>query len=148
MRHTLPAVLLSVALGGCAAMTEHEIGVADGRLKPCGAWPRCVSSNDPDKHVDRIRLAVPARAAWPRVADTVAGMPRTRIVARTDTYLHAEVDSPWGWYIDDLELLIVGERELDVRSTGRIGYYDFQVNRERVEALRRALVDQGLALGP
>ena len=33
-----------------------------------------------------------------------------------------------------------------MRSTGRIGYYDFGVNRERIEALRTRLVESGVAL--
>lgn len=140
----LAAALL---LGGCAAFTEHEVGIADGRLKPCGDWPRCVSSADTgEKAVAPIRLREPADLVWPRVRDAVLAIERVRRVDERPGYLRAEIDSPWGWYIDDLELLARGERVLDVRSTGRIGYYDFGVNRERIEALRTRLVESGVAL--
>ena len=143
MRKLIPVAAL--LLGGCAAFTEHRVGIEQGRLLPCGAWPRCVSSNDPDKHIAPIDLRVPADQAWPKVLEAVAGMPRTRVVESTAGYLRAEIDSPLGWYVDDLELLITGPAKLDVRSTGRIGYYDFQVNRERVDLLRKRLIELGIA---
>ena len=56
--------------------------------------------------------------------------------------------SPWHVYTDDLELLWLPEhKRVEVRSSSRIGYYDFGVNRERVEALRARLLEQG-ALKP
>lgn len=67
-------------------------------------------------------------------------MARTRIVEEQADYLRAEITSPWHFYTDDLELLLrPHQKQIAVRSTGRIGYYDFEVNRDRVEALRTAL---------
>lgn len=72
-------------------------------------------------------------------------MERTRIVDEGTNYLHAEVVSPWHVYTDDLELLLrPAERRIDVRSSARIGYYDFEVNRDRVELLRERLAERGL----
>ena len=138
------AVLLTCALGGCASL-GGEAGLVEGRLKPCAPAPHCVSSlaTEPRHRIEAFTLADPA-TGWVRLADVVAARPRTTIVTREDRYLHAEVASPWGVYTDDLELLRGDGGRVDVRSTSRIGYYDFGVNRERVEALRAALVEAGV----
>lgn len=141
----LPLVTLAA---GCASMTERSTGLVDGGLTDCPAAPRCVSSQagDPDKRVPALRLQQPADQAWPAVREAVAGMPRTTIVTADDRYLHAEVVSPWRVYTDDLELLLEPEAgRIQVRSSARIGYYDFQVNRERMEALAERLEARGVA---
>lgn len=140
----LPAVLLAA---GCAGMTERSTGIVDGGLTDCPAAPRCVSSQagDPDKRVPALRLQEPADRAWPMVREAVAAMPRTTIVTVDDRYLHAEVISPWRVYTDDLELMLEPEAgRIQVRSSARIGYYDFQVNRERVESLADTLEARGV----
>ena len=63
--------------------------------------------------------------------------------------MHAESTSALMGYVDDLELALgaAGDR-IEVRSASRIGYGDGGVNRERVEALRAALVNAGVVLQP
>lgn len=134
---------------GCASLTEHRVGLVNGNLAPCPDAPRCVSSraDDPDKRVAPFALSgdVAPDTAWAEVRDAVASMPRTTIVDRRPDYMRAEVISPWHVYTDDLELLLRREtRLIHVRSTGRIGYYDFEVNRDRVEALRATLRRDGV----
>lgn len=85
---------------------------------------------------------------WARVGEAVRASERTTIVVADDRYVHAEVVSPWRVYTDDLELLRGEGDRVDVRSTSRIGYYDFGVNRERVEALRRRLAEAGAIRSP
>lgn len=143
----LTLLLLAIALGGCARFSERSTGLVDGALTPCPAWPRCVSSQarDPDKQVAPLRLVDSRNATWEQVKTLVDNMPRTRVVSAHDNYLHAEVTSPWGVYTDDLELLRTpASTTVQVRSSARLGYYDFQVNRERVEMLRQRLADAGL----
>lgn len=148
---TLLTVLL--LMSGCSAFTEHSTGLTADRsqLTVCPSWPRCVSSDSPrvERYVAPLALSAEGIAMgqhlWPKVVETVRAIERARIVENTENYLHAEIDSPWDFYIDDLELHWRPEaKTIAVRSSGRIGYYDFEVNRKRVEALRNALIDQGL----
>ena len=83
-------------------------------------------------------------AVFERLKDMVADLPRTVIVAGTDTYLHAECRSPRG-FVDDLECrLCPAGRVIHVRSASRIGLlWDVGVNRARVETLRRRLAGAG-----
>lgn len=136
---------LALALSGCGAMTEHRVGVVEGELTECPQWPRCVSSQaaDSEKQIAPFQLRMEAEPAWAETRQVVQDMTRTTIVEETEDYLRAEITSPWRFYTDDLELLLYpGEGVMHVRSTGRIGYYDFNVNRDRVEALREALKER------
>jgi len=73
--------------------------------------------------------------------EAIEGMPGARIVTVDGPYLHAEFTSPLFRFVDDLELLWNGERQvLDVRSASRVGNSDLGVNRKRVEVLRRRLI--------
>lgn len=76
---------------------------------------------------------------WKRARATVAGWKRTRIVDEEPGYLHAECRSLLG-FVDDFELLLDADAGMvHVRSAARLGYQDFDVNRNRVDRLRREL---------
>ena len=66
-------------------------------------------------------------------------MPRTTIVTATGDYLHAVCRTRLG-FADDVECrLCHTDGVIHVRSASRLGYYDFGVNRTRVERLRQQL---------
>lgn len=86
--------------------------------------------------------------AWDEAVNAIASTERTSIVEQRQGYLQAEVVSPWKFYTDDLELrLDQSQQIIHVRSSSRIGYYDFGVNRERVERLRGLLLAKGVIKG-
>jgi uncharacterized protein (DUF1499 family) len=141
------AALVAMALFGCAGRRPTTLGVEGARLAPCPSSPNCVSSDAADAAhaVAPFALAVPAEQAWAAARDAVAGMPRTRIVADADRYLHAECRSALLGFVDDLELhLRPADAQIAVRSASRLGYSDMGVNRRRVEALRAALAARGV----
>ncbi len=120
--------------------------ITESRLFTCPDAPRCVSSDASrtERRVEPFRLAVPAERAWESAVDAVATLARARIVARTDDYLHVECKSAVLRFVDDLELhLRPGEDIIAVRSCSRLGYYDFGVNRRRVERLRDLMRQSG-----
>jgi uncharacterized protein (DUF1499 family) len=79
------------------------------------------------------------------VREQIAALPRTRIISVSDDYLHAECRSAVFSFVDDLELHLRPEQGLiAVRSAARLGYYDFGVNRKRIEVLRSTLQQQGV----
>lgn len=53
-------------------------------------------------------------------------------------YVHAVFTSPRLHLRDDLELLVLPEGRIELRSISRFGYGSFGINRQRVEELRRA----------
>ena len=142
----LGVLLLGGALTACATATVPGNSLVPAALAECPSAPHCVSSlaADEDHKLAPITLAQPADKAWPAVIEAVRSSERTTIVQQDAYYLHAEIASPWHFYTDDLELMLGAGGRMDVRSSSRIGYYDFGVNRKRVEALREKLAAQGV----
>ena len=80
-----------------------------------------------------------AAGAFGRLKSLLAGTPRTVVVTATDDYLHAVCRTRLG-FADDVECRLGhADGMIHVRSASRLGYYDFGVNRARVEALRQQL---------
>jgi uncharacterized protein (DUF1499 family) len=114
---------------------------------PCPSSPNCVSSDAADSAhlVAAFALEMPAGDAWPAIRESVQNLPRTKIIAETSDYLHAECATAIFGFVDDLELhLWVAEGVIAVRWASRLGYSDLGVNRGRIENLRALLVKQGI----
>lgn len=139
-------ILVAFGLSGCAAFTERSTGVEQGELTDCPSWPRCVSSAETAKRrVEPLTIRGDVSSAWQAAVNTVTAMEKTTVATKESNYLHAEIKSPWNFYTDDFELLLKPlQRHIEIRSSGRIGYFDFHVNRDRVEALRANLAQQGV----
>jgi uncharacterized protein (DUF1499 family) len=64
-------------------------------------------------------------------------MERAKIITATDNYLHAEFTSAFFHFVDDVELYFEdATKTIHMRSAARSGYYDFGVNRKRLEAIK------------
>ncbi|MDD9892590.1 MAG: DUF1499 domain-containing protein [Gammaproteobacteria bacterium] len=110
-------------------------------LTPCPAKPNCVVSEySGDSYVAPISVGSDAVNIWRRVGLALAQMDRTQIIEQQSDYIRAEVKTLSGLFIDDFELrLDAAKQELYLRSASRLGYYDFGVNRRRVERFRELL---------
>ncbi len=65
-------------------------------------------------------------------------MKGSRITEEKPGYLHAEFRSALFGFVDDVEFRMdEAHGRIDVRSASRTGYYDFGVNRRRVEEIRK-----------
>ena len=111
-------------------------------LAPCRNRPNCVCSRadaEASHRVEPFALSGDATAAFARLKALLDGLPRTAIVTATDEYVHAVCRTRLG-FADDVECrLCRSDGVIHVRSASRLGYYDFGVNRARVEMLRRRL---------
>jgi uncharacterized protein (DUF1499 family) len=122
----------------------RNLGVNDGRLASCGRRLNCVSSQadpgDAQRYVAPIRVKGAAAEAIAAARRAVESMARARVVRAEGSYLHAEFSSKLMGYVDDVEFTFDASAGLlHVRSASRLGRRDFNVNRERVEALRARL---------
>jgi len=143
----IAASILVMPLFSCTGTRPSNLGVKDARLAPCPSSPNCVSTDDADAahRIPAFQLAMPAPDAWRAVRSTVAELPRTKIIAATDDYLHAECSSAFFGFVDDLELhLRPAQNLVAARSAARLGKSDFGVNRKRVENFRALLAKQGV----
>ncbi len=141
----LGALLLGLFSAGCEAPAPETLGPSAGRLAPCFQRANCVNTGDryPDG-VEPLWLVADSEEAFTRLSEIVAAAPRVRIIVEAYPYLHAEARSRVFRFVDDLELLLVKDGELLVRSASRIGSSDLGVNRRRVEHLREMLEEARL----
>jgi uncharacterized protein (DUF1499 family) len=98
-----------------------------------------VSSRDPDpaRRVDPILFTGDPASGWSRLRKVIAAMKGARIAKEEKGYLHAEFRSAWFGFVDDVEFRMdEAAGRIHVRSASRTGYFDFGVNRRRVEKIR------------
>ena len=129
-----------------------DLGASGGLLGGCPESPNCVSSASPasDEQHSIAPFAVQGdgQAAWTALVAAVAALPRTEIVKNEGGYLQAVQTSALMRYNDDFEFLLdSGAGVIHVRSASRVGYGDMGVNRDRIETVRAALVEQGIVAG-
>ncbi len=143
MKYAAPSIL--AVLLACTGGRPTDIGVRDGRLAPCPDSPNCVSSQASDgKHrIDPLRYEGTEEKAKERLLAILKGIGRSNIVLDDKHYLHAEFTSTLFRFVDDGEFLFNDkEKTIQIRSAARSGYYDFGVNRRRMEVIRSGLVSQ------
>lgn len=139
--------LIVACLAGLAAVADTGAERVPPRLAACPDSPNCVSSDSANAshRVEPLALAIPADVAWRKILEAAKSLPRTVITQATDNYLRAECTSAVFRFVDDLELeLRKDEGVVAVRSASRKGYWDFGVNRRRVEDLRERLRSRGV----
>lgn len=137
LRHVWGLMLTVLGASGCA-LGSAQLRPEAGRLEGCQGGPHCVSSTAQraERYIEPFKYSGATAQAEQALRAALERLPRTRIVTQVPGYLHAEVSSPIMRYVDDVEFHFQPGNRIDVRSSSRIGYYDFQVNRERIERLR------------
>jgi uncharacterized protein (DUF1499 family) len=146
---TIGVIAGVIVLGGIATLAlvsmfspaPGKLGVTDGRLAPCPAWPNCVCTQaaDPGHAIEPLALEGKADEAWARLKTILTNLPRVRIVTESPTYLHAEFTSLLFRFVDDVEFLLdEGSGVIHFRSASRVGRSDLGVNRKRMKAIRKA----------
>ena len=116
-----------------------NLGVRDGELAPCPSYPNCVSSQaDDETHaIEPIPYTGSTEAARRRILDIVNSMERSQVIAVEPNYVYVEFRTPGLRYTDDVEFYFDEEAQLiHFRSAARLPYYDFNVNRDRMETIR------------
>lgn len=119
----------------------------DSMLAPCPDSPNCVNSRAADDRHGVAPFVIDDTLviAWDKLRELLGRYPRTSVTIDRGSYLKAEVRSRLLGFVDDLEFEADGSAGvIHVRSASRTGYWDFGVNRRRVEELRKRLAAQGV----
>lgn len=141
-------LLLAGQLGWLRGQRPADLGVRDGRLTPPSLTDNSVSSQAglyPDRPGHQLAVIQPfpahggdLAASMERLSALLQATPGITIVTRQPGYLHAEAETRWLRFVDDLEFWAnPATGVIEVRSASRLGKKDFGVNRRRIEALRR-----------
>ncbi len=113
-------------------------------LAPCPSRPNCVSTEaaDPRHRMDPIPFQGSLDEAQERLRRILNGMARSSLTADRPGYLAATFRSRIFGFVDDAEFVLDAQAlEIRFRSAARTGYYDFGVNRSRMEAIARAFLE-------
>lgn len=158
MNLSLPIWIGSIALliflagrfGLLSGRAPRKLGVHDGRLKAPSRTPNSVSSQadlwseHPRRthaHIDPLPLSGDGPGTMERLHTIAAAMPGATVVEFREDYLYVRFQTPWLRFVDDAEFWLDPKANvIQLRSASRIGRRDFDVNRKRLESIRRRLV--------
>lgn len=144
MKKILATLCLAIITAGCSG-TRPELGIVDGRLRPCPPSPNCLSSfaEDEDHYTQAFYYAGDSLRAWQALTAIVRDMDRVEIISQTGTYLHAEFTSALLRFVDDVEFLLDAKAsKIEVRSASRLGRSDFGVNGKRLKKIKKLFAEQ------
>lgn len=110
-------------------------------LRPCPSSPNCVSSEagDPRHRMEPVPYAGSREEAQARLRKIVQAMPRTEIMKEEPGYIEVYFRSRIFGFVDEAEFVFDEVNSLlRFRSGARTGYYDFAVNRSRMQSIAEA----------
>jgi len=135
MKYCATALLLASLSMNASAWTSCLGEVIDDpstTLMSCPDSPNCVSTEHPDP--DRqIRAARDVH--WGQLRAAITAEPRSEIKAEGNGWLIAHFRSRIFGFIDEAHFILRPDGALAMRSGACTGYYDFGVNRRRLQRL-------------
>jgi uncharacterized protein (DUF1499 family) len=88
--------------------------------------------------MEPIRYQGSANDAREKLLSVIRSLPRSTVTQIEDMYVRVEFRSAVFSFVDDVEFRFDdGENVIHFRSASRLGYYDFGVNRRRMESIIR-----------
>jgi len=142
----LPFLIIALmTLTGCQT-DSVKVGPQDGKLRPCLDKPNCVCTQDlaEGHRIEPLRYAGTQDDARERLIMIIRQMAQSTIVKADPNYIHVEFRSAVFEFVDDAEFLFDDAAKLIyLRSAARTGYYDFGVNRKRMEKIRKRFTGSG-----
>jgi len=130
-----------ILLTGCAVKAPN-LGVENGQLTPCPDKPNCVSSfSNNEKHYIKPIIIKGRRLEMKNdIVNIVNKLKNSKVTVAGNNYVRAEFTSKVFGFVDDVEFYFPETKSKDtsihIRSGSRVGYSDFNVNRERIETIR------------
>ena len=117
------------------------LGIKDGKLTGPKQTPNSVVSDSVatthPAYVAPIAFTGDAKGAIKKLTAVVQAMEGATLITADDAYLCAEFKTKTMRYTDDFEARVDDAASvIHVRSASRLGKRDFDVNRQRVEAIR------------
>ncbi|MDX1957141.1 MAG: DUF1499 domain-containing protein [Leptospiraceae bacterium] len=139
MKLTIIAFFLFVI--NCSGKRPEDLGIREGKLKPCPESPNCVSSevanNDKVHYIPYLTYTQTKEEAKSKLKKIILELPRTNLIKEESNYLYFEFTSRIMRYVDDVEFTFDDTAKvIQVRSASRLGKGDMGVNRKRIESIR------------
>lgn len=146
VKTSLPFLLF--ALVGCAGTQPIDLGMLNGsELRACPDKPNCVQTFDPaDQEHFQMPFTFKATSEKTKYAISSAIQQTGGKVISDKTltpegyYLHAEYESDWLKFVDDVEV-VIKDGLIHFRSASRLGHSDLGVNANRLERIKAAYAE-------
>jgi uncharacterized protein (DUF1499 family) len=125
---------------GCSIKPGDNPGSKNGKLKPCSESPNCVSTQAQDSRHAMLPLPFIGTKdqSKQKIIDILKRMQRSKISEISECYIRAQFRSRLFRFVDDVEFLFDdAARSVHFRSASRSGYYDFGVNRRRMNEISK-----------
>lgn len=109
-----------------------------GRFAPCPNAPKCVNSEE-DKNSHYIQPIAYSGEAHPftYLKPILDQIPKGKWMLIEENYLYITYSSKFFGFVDDVEFHYNPKAKLiHMRGSARTGYYDFGVNKQRLEKIR------------
>lgn len=109
-------------------------------ITPCPKKPNCVSSleNDRKKFVPPLAYKEALGDVRAKLMDILNTLQRVEVVTVKDNFIQARFVSSAFGFIDDVWIFIDDRQKIiHLKSASRSGFYDFGVNRRRIEHIRK-----------
>ena len=141
-----PSIIISsLLLTACAGQVPSDLGMLNGsELRPCPDKPNCVQTYAPtDESHFQLPLTVKADDAQTKqaisaaISETGGQIISEEPLKPSGYYLHAEYQSDWLKFVDDVEV-VIKDGLIHIRSASRLGYSDMGVNATRFEEIKTA----------
>ena len=132
-------IIILWGISSCSGSRPVKLGLKNNLFAPCPGSPNCVLSLQSDAKHRILPLAYTGslEVAKERLNQVILSHENARIITQNRDYWHVEFTSRWMSFVDDVEFYFMESEELiHVRSASRMGYYDYEVNRKRVEKIR------------
>ena len=141
--------LIAAQTGAFSGTPPTQLGIRDGRLAAPSQTANSVSSqarlhaDHPMRELAQIEplaLRGDPDATLARIATAASEIDGGRLIERRPDYLRFEFTTRWMHFVDDAEFWFdPSARVVQVRSASRLGRKDFDMNRQRIEAIRARL---------
>ena len=124
------------------AKEPRKVGLVDDkRFYPCPKKHVCVSTQSPKEdeihYIEPISYEGSGKDALDKIEDIILRLKRTKIIQKKENYLHVQFTTALFRFKDDVEFLIDDDaKKIHFRSQSRIGGYDWNANRNRMEKIR------------
>ena len=121
-KNYIPLIFVLILLMNCSGTRSILIG----QFAPCPAKPNCVSSKSSVSlhKIAPINYKGRSQDAREKILGIIKSMPRTKISADEDNFIHVEFTSKIFRFVDDVEFYFEELGTIHFRSASRIGHSD------------------------
>ena len=125
-----PIILIILLLfSACGASPPASLGHKNQNLSKCPDKPNCKF----------ITIELSGQNPLAKIIAIMREIPRSELHKKEQSYLHFTVTSKVFRFIDDVEFYLHSDKKISIKSSSRLGHYDFGANKKRVNTILKYL---------